>query len=219
MLFSLLAARVPATSTSFLSSLPPGLSEQHPSLRSHIRSLILFDPPSIVLSALPPADMAAAVAPVPPPNPASADEFGTAFAAWAASASGDTAQLESHSFADVLPIVGPQAAQADRARGSLEWGLAASAEETAGLARAGLKEAEWPAGLVYGSHSVGSCVEGAGLVLQWWEEARREARGEQPRRVRVVQGGTHFAPVLEPEEFAEAVMALVDELRPVVRWF
>lgn len=104
--------------------------------------------------------------------------------------------------------------------GALGWGLAGSAEETMGLAREGVKAAEWGVGVVYGDHTFENCQKGVEMVEGWWKEAEREGRTVQPHGVRVVEGGTHFPQVLKPKEFAAAVVELLDELNPVVvEWF
>jgi len=216
-LFALLAAAasLPASATNFLSSLPAdfNLATQHPALSTHLRSVILFEPPNLALGGAPTSDALPFLAAVSSPNAPTAAEFAAAFAPWVAAASGDASRLGAHTVADILRVTGVPCHEPEAApHAVVGWNLATDADELRRVAEGATKGARWPTGTVCGSHSFGTCAEGVRMVQQWWAEAQGEGRARQQSGARVVQGGTHFAQVLKPREFAAAVVELVNEL-------
>ncbi|BGP45015.1 hypothetical protein JCM10450v2_000830 [Rhodotorula kratochvilovae] len=213
-LLSLLHTTSSPSPTSFLSHLPPSGLPHTALLTSHVRSLILFEPPGSAFGRAPTADYTSAMAAVSPPNSSTPDEFAEAFAGWIGSYSpgspaADT--LPPSGLAALSPALLQRAWQPECVPHGFSWRLAASASECASLARQALAPAAGgvalPVGFVYGTRTNGYCLDAAETVQGWWKES-----GGGKTAVRTVEGSNHFAFVHEPEAFVRAVEELVDEL-------
>lgn len=216
---SLLSATSPATPTSFTSSLPGDLLGSYPVLGSHLRSILLFEPPGSALGRAPTSDYTTAMAAVSPPNSSTAEEFAEAFAGWIASYSDPThpsqpptSSLAPSELSDIERAVGGEGAwQAECVAGGFAWRLAEGGAEVASLAEGALTQGRWPVGLIYGARTNGYCLDAAKTIQGWWKD---RPQGEESGRVgvRSLEETNHFAFVHRPKEFVEAVVGLIGEL-------
>ncbi|BGP21901.1 hypothetical protein Rt10032_c01g0600 [Rhodotorula toruloides] len=226
-LLSLIHLASSPSPTSFLTHLPTSGLPHTSLLRTHIRSLILFEPPGSALGRPPTSDYTTAMKAVSPPNSSTPTEFAEAFAGWigmyAHSADPDEVaeELLPPSGLDALaPSLRQVAWEPACVAHGFSWRLAEGAEEVQRLAESALKPTggvALPVGLIYGTRTNGYCLDAAKTVEGWWglsagaEEDRKE-RAKRKTAVRKVPGTNHFAFIHEPEAFANAVVELVDEL-------
>ncbi|BGP05039.1 hypothetical protein JCM10049v2_000843 [Rhodotorula toruloides] len=226
-LLSLIHLTSSPSPTSFLAHLPSSGLPHASLLRTHIRSLILFEPPGSALGRPPTSDYTNAMKAVSPPNSSTPTEFAEAFAGWigmyAPSASADEVaeELLPPSGLDALgPELRKVAWEPACVAHGFSWRLAEGAEEVQRLAESALKPTggvALPVGLIYGTRTNGYCLDAARTVEGWWgiSDDAQDGGEEQAKRktaVRKVPGTNHFAFIHEPEAFAKAVIELVDEL-------
>ncbi|GAA5853499.1 hypothetical protein JCM8547_002479 [Rhodosporidiobolus lusitaniae] len=214
-----------SSTSSYLSHLPPSLPH-FSLLTTHLRSILLFEPPGSAFGRAPTSDYTTAMAAVSPPNSATPTEFAEAFAGWIGQYSPPSSSHD-QTPVEKLPASGLAALSPDVLAASWEpgqvahgfsWRLSASAGEVQALSKLALapegREVAVPVGLVYGGRTVGYCLDAAELVKGWWGVEGNEGEGEGKKRtaVKVIEGTNHFAFVHKPEEFVKVVLELVEEL-------
>ncbi|GAA6022948.1 hypothetical protein JCM10207_007726 [Rhodosporidiobolus poonsookiae] len=182
-------------------------------LASHLRSILLFEPPGSAFGRPPTADYTEAMAAVSPPNTSSPEEFAEAFAGWIGQYSGAADGLPASGLAALSPEVLEAAWEPACVAHGFAWRVAAGADEVGALARLALAppggevSLALPVGFVYGARTVEYCLDAKEVVRGWWE-------GEKVGRtaMRCIEGTNHFAFVHRPREFAQAVQGLIREL-------
>ena len=211
---ALLAATQPPSPTAFTGSLPPPPLSYTPTLATHLRGVILFEPSTTTLGLPPTADFLAALGPAlsAPPSADHPHALATALGEYVASygAGVDASAFPASSIGAVQAIVGEDVWQPE-AIATAGWELAVTAAEAGVLAREALVGSGVPIGLLYGTATVGFCSEAARVVEGWWREVEAEGKGGR-RAVQAVQGMNHVGQVLRPKLFAAAVLELIAEL-------
>jgi hypothetical protein len=233
-LLSLLHLSSAPTSTSFAGHLPPSGLPHASLLTSHLRSILLFEPPGSALGRPPTADYTGAMAAVSPPNSSTPTEFADAFAGWIGGYSPPT----STSPAEIssLPPSGLEALSAEVLAAAWEpslvahgfsWRLAATGSEVASLAKTALApplSPSIPIGLIFGGRTNGYCLDAAEKIQELWGtkatvvgEGTKKGQDEQEKRssktaIRTISHSNHFAFVHEPKEFVAVVVELIEEL-------
>ncbi|BGP12987.1 hypothetical protein JCM10213v2_000904 [Rhodosporidiobolus nylandii] len=209
------AAAAPAEE-SFLTHLPPSGLPYASLLDSHIRSLLLFEPPGSAFGRAPTVDYTGAMAAVSPPNIATPEHFAEAFAGWiggysAPSKPGEPAvtELPPSGLAALSPELLREAWEPQAVAHGFAWRMAASPAVVSSLALSTLRNPALPVGLVYGGRTVGYCLDTAALLSELW----REEVGRGRKGIRKVEGTNHFAFVHKPVDFVDAVVELIDELK------
>lgn len=227
-LLSLIHLTSSPSPSSFLAHLPASGLPYASLLRTHIRSLILFEPPGSALGRPPTSDYTGAMKAVSPPNSSTPTEFAEAFAGWIGMYEPPAHPVEvaeellPPSGLDALSPALRQLAWEPACVGhGFSWRLAEGADEVQRLAESALKPAggvALPVGLIYGTRTNGYCLDAAKTVEGWWgisDIDAAEGEGEARKRktaVRKVPGTNHFAFIHEPEAFARCVVELIDEL-------
>lgn len=223
------------TSTSFAGHLPLSGLPHLSLLTTHLRSILLFEPPGSALGRLPTSDYTGAMAAVSPPNTSTPSEFADAFAGWIGGYSDPT----SASPAEVssLPPSGLEALSPEILAAAWEpslvahgfsWRLAATGPEVASLAKTALAPPLSPAvpiGLIFGGRTNGYCLDAAATIEELWgvkgtvAGVKGESSGEEQEQkvksktaIRKIEHSNHFAFVHEPEAFVKTVVELIEEL-------
>ncbi|GAA6035252.1 hypothetical protein JCM8097_008784 [Rhodosporidiobolus ruineniae] len=214
------------SSTSYASHPPLSSSALLPHahlLPSHLRSLLLFEPPGSSLGRAPTADYTTAMAAVSPPHSATADEFAEAFAGWIGGYCPPSPSSPSEKPVEDLPPSGLAALSPEVLSAAWEpqcvahgfsWRLSSSPAEAQGIARQALapqeQELAYPVGLIYGKRTNGYCLDAAATIEGWWAASEG---GMKRTATWVLPETNHFAFVHEPEAFARAVVELIEELQ------
>ncbi|ORY54860.1 Alpha/Beta hydrolase protein [Leucosporidium creatinivorum] len=183
LLFSLLSLlhASPSSTTSFISSVQPTSTSL---LTSHLRSILLFEPPGSAFGRPPTADYTEAMASVSPPNSSTPSQFADAFAGWIGSYSPPSASsnpdFPSQAPVDQLPPSGLAALDPELLAAAWEpqacahgfsWRLAVAGDEVATLAKNAIApplSPSVPVGFIYGARTNGYCLDAAKTVGGWW---------------------------------------------------
>ncbi|GAA5853451.1 hypothetical protein JCM8547_002462 [Rhodosporidiobolus lusitaniae] len=239
-LLSLLhASAPPAASGTFASSLPSllpspedGLIPHASLLTTHLRSIILYEPPSIAVGAPPTPDVLTHMFPLLPPATPTQEEWVAGFTAWvglysnapAGSSEPPTSSLPASGLAAFSPELLEATYEPTAIQHNASWGPVADYTALGAWAKAALAPPLSPAvplGLVYGERTMEGCLVGAKTIEDWWGvkagegvvKAGEEDGGRKRKTaVRSIPLTNHFAHVHEPEKFVKALMELVEEL-------
>ncbi|GAA5876998.1 hypothetical protein JCM8547_007489 [Rhodosporidiobolus lusitaniae] len=226
----------PLPSGSFASFLPSTPSSEAGTLphlsffTSHLRSIILFEAPTLALGLPPTPDLLEGLSPVLPPNTPTPEEFATAFENYVGGYS-DPLPFSSEPPSSALPPAGPLAYSPEFRKAvfeprtmlhSFSWWIGQDDAQSLEVAKRALKpeeELKVPVGLLYGGRTLGVLTEAARAVEGWWKEMEEEGKkvgkkGEtrQMTAVRCIPLTNHFVNVSEPEKFVKAVVELIEEL-------
>lgn len=183
LLFSLLSLlhASPSSPTSFISSVQPTSTSL---LTSHLRSILLFEPPGSAFGRPPTTDYTEAMASVSPPNTSTPEEFADAFAGWIGGYSSPSVSsnpdFPSQAPVDQLPPSGLGALSPELLAAAWEpqacahgfsWRLAVAGPEVTTLAKNAIApplSPSVPIGFIYGARTNGYCLDAAKTVGGWW---------------------------------------------------
>ncbi|GAA5964374.1 hypothetical protein JCM21900_001432 [Sporobolomyces salmonicolor] len=216
----------PTSDNTYLAHLPLSGLPHTSLLSSHLRALLLFEPPGSAFGRPATKDYHDAMSSVSPPNSSTAEEFAAAFAGWIGGYSPLPSAAAAEATAELAPTLAPSHLEAfdpDLVAAGWQplcvahgfaWTLAAAAPAIQALGKQALAPGLSPAvpvGLLYGARTNGYFSETAGMIEAWWGV---RGAGERMRKTasRRIDATNHFAFVHRPQEFARAMMELVQEL-------
>ncbi|KAK4050023.1 hypothetical protein OIO90_005213 [Microbotryomycetes sp. JL221] len=226
-LFALLATlhKFPPSPTAFTGHLSESLSLS--TIHSHVRTCLLFEPPGSALARPATNDFKTQMSHVVPPNKPTPVEYAEAFAKWISGWSRQPDNSQSTIMDETTDAnkPGSKAWEPECCLHGFAWRLSSRADELEQLAKVALgvndtssRQSRMPIGLMYGSNTVGYCLDSASVISNWWGNHTNEGNDFQTKiestAIRQIKDQNHFAFENDPIEFVKVLKDILNELSP-----